>query len=98
MSRKYLGWDSFSHIRAGNPRLDLNVQGLSQHFAAGGLDPHSALAAAYAQIYQFIQRQSSAQAYVDTFMVLAVGSGIMVFLSFMLKKNDPGGGGHVAVE
>jgi MFS transporter, DHA2 family, multidrug resistance protein len=87
-----------SHIRSGNPRLYANVQGLSHRFAAGGLDPHSAQSAAYAQIYQLIQRQSGAQAYVDTFMVLAVGSAIMFFLSFILKKNDPGGGGHIAVE
>jgi hypothetical protein len=30
-------------------------------------------------------------------MVLAVGASIMFFLSFILKKNDPGGGGHVEV-
>jgi MFS transporter, DHA2 family, multidrug resistance protein len=87
-----------SHIRSGNPRLYAGVQGLSQRFAAGGLDPHSAQSAAYAQIYQLIQAQSGALAYIDTFMVLAVGSAIMFFLSFILKKNDPGGGGHVAVE
>jgi DHA2 family multidrug resistance protein len=87
-----------SNIRFGNPRLYGAVQGLSQQFVAGGLDKHSAQAAAYARIYQGIQAQSSAQAYVDTFMVLAVGSGIMFFLSFLLKGNDPGGGGHVAVE
>jgi DHA2 family multidrug resistance protein len=87
-----------ANIRLGNPRLYAAVQGLTQQFVAGGLDQHSARAAAYARIYQGIQAQSSAQAYVDTFMVLAVGSGIMFFLSFILKKNDPGGGGHVAVE
>jgi DHA2 family multidrug resistance protein len=87
-----------SNVRSGNPRLYGAVQGLSQQFVAGGLDKHSAQAAAYARIYQGIQAQSSAQAYIDTFMVLAVGSGIMFFLSFILKRNDPGGGGHVAVE
>jgi len=87
-----------SNIRSGNPRLYGAVQGLSQQFTAGGLDKHSAQAVAYARIYQGIQAQSSAQAYIDTFMVLAVGSGIMFFLSFILKRNDPGGGGHVAVE
>jgi DHA2 family multidrug resistance protein len=87
-----------SHIRSGNPRLYGAVQGLSQQFVASGLDKHSAQAVAYARIYQSIQAQSSAQAYIDTFMVLAVGSGIMFFLSFILKRNDPGGGGHVAVE
>jgi hypothetical protein len=30
-------------------------------------------------------------------MVLAAGSAIMVFLAFILKKNDPGGG-HVVAE
>jgi DHA2 family multidrug resistance protein len=87
-----------SHIRSGNPRLYGAVQGLSHQLAASGLDQHSAQIAAYAKIYQSVQAQSAAQAYVDTFMVLAVGSAIMFFLSFILKRNDPGGGGHVAVE
>jgi hypothetical protein len=30
-------------------------------------------------------------------MVLAVGAGIMFFLAFVLKKNEPGGGGAVEV-
>jgi hypothetical protein len=53
--------------------------------------------AAYARIYQSVQAQASADAYIDTFMVLAVGSAIMFFLSFALKKNDPTGG-HVMAE
>jgi hypothetical protein len=32
----------------------------------------------------------------DTFMVLAVGAAIMFFLSFILEKNEPGGGGDLA--
>jgi len=86
------------HIRYGNPRLLGAVTGLSQQLATSGLDQHSARMAAYARIYQSIQAQASAAAYIDTFMVLAVGSGIMFFLSFLLKKNDPGGGGHVVAE
>jgi hypothetical protein len=31
-------------------------------------------------------------------MVLAVGAAIMFCLTFALKKNDPGGGGRVAVD
>jgi hypothetical protein len=31
-------------------------------------------------------------------MVLAVGAGIMFFLTFALKRNDPRAGGRVAVE
>jgi len=45
-----------------------------------------------------VQAQASAAAYIDTFMVLSIGSAIMIFLAFALKKNDPGGGGHVVAE
>jgi DHA2 family multidrug resistance protein len=86
------------HIRADNPRLQKAVGNLSQHLVQSGLDKHGAQVAAYSRIYQSIQAQSGAAAYVDTFMVLAVGSGIMFFLSFILKKNDPGGGGRVVAE
>jgi DHA2 family multidrug resistance protein len=86
------------HIRADNPRLQGAVSGLSRQLANSGLDKHGAQIAAYARIYQSIQAQAGAAAYVDTFMVLAVGSGIMFFLAFILKKNDPGGGGHVVAE
>jgi DHA2 family multidrug resistance protein len=86
------------HIRAGNSRLQGAVIGLSQQLANSGLDKHKAQTAAYARIYQAIQAQASAAAYIDTFMVLAVGSAMMIFLAFILKKNDPGGGGHVVAE
>jgi DHA2 family multidrug resistance protein len=86
-----------THLRSGNPRFYGAVQGLSRTFSAGGMDPSSAKMAAYAQLYRFVAGQSSALAYIDTFMVLAVGSGIMVFLSFVLKKNELGGG-HIALE
>jgi DHA2 family multidrug resistance protein len=85
------------HIRAGNPRLQGAVHGLSQQLANSGLDQHKAQIVAYARIYRSIQAQASAAAYIDTFMVLAVGSAIMFFLAFILRKNDPGGG-HVVVE
>ena len=89
--------DVATHIQAGNPRLQAGVIGLSQKLASSGLDKHTAQLTAYAQIYRLIQAQASASAYIDTFMVLCVGSAIMIFLSFALKKNDPGGG-HVVVE
>jgi hypothetical protein len=51
---------------------------------------------AYARLYQGTQAQAASMAYIDTFMVLAVGAAIMFFLALVLKKNDPGGGGEVA--
>jgi MFS transporter, DHA2 family, multidrug resistance protein len=86
------------HIGAGNPRVQGAITGLSQQLANAGLDKHTAQMTAYARTYQVVQAQASAEAYVDTFMVLAVGSAIMIFLAFILKKNDLGGGGRIAVE
>jgi len=55
------------------------------------------MATAYARIYQSVQAQAASLAYIDTFMVLSVAAGVMFFLSFMLKRNDPASGGvHVA--
>jgi DHA2 family multidrug resistance protein len=83
--------------RVDNPNFAHATQALSRHFAYGGLGKHEAIATAYARIHQSLQAQAGTLAYIDTFMVLSVAAGIMFFLSFMLKKNDPGGGGvHVA--
>lgn len=81
-----------------NARLDnanfVNAaQGLTQHYVNAGLGSHEAQATAYASIYRALQAQAATLAYIDTFKVLSVGAAIMFFLSFILKKNDPGGGG-----
>jgi MFS transporter, DHA2 family, multidrug resistance protein len=79
--------------RVDNPNFANAAQGLTQHFVNAGIGRHEALATAYAQIYQSLLAQAATLAYIDTFMVLAVGSAVMFFLSFLLAKNDPGGGG-----
>jgi DHA2 family multidrug resistance protein len=85
------------YARAGSPNFQNSVSGLSQLSANSGLAPRDAQLAAYARLYQSLQAQAASLAYIDTFMVLAVGAAIMFFLSFFLKKNDPGGGGEAAV-
>jgi len=85
------------HTVAGNPRFQKAVGNLSQRLAQSGLEKHSAHAAAYSRLYHSVLAQASAAAYIDTFMVLGVGSVIMFFLSFALKKNDPSGR-HVVAE
>jgi DHA2 family multidrug resistance protein len=83
--------------RVDNPNFANAAQGFTRHFVSAGLGRHEALATAYARIYQSLQAQAASLAYIDTFMVLSVGAAIMFCLSFMLRKNDPGGGGvHVA--
>jgi MFS transporter, DHA2 family, multidrug resistance protein len=80
------------YTRPDSPNFQNSVNGLSQQLAHGGLSAHEARAQAYARIYQAVQAQAASLAYIDTFMVLAIGSAIMFFLAFLLKKNDPGGG------
>ena len=86
------------HARPDNPNFQNAVNGLSQRFAHLGLSAHEAQARAYGSIYQGLQAQAASLAYIDTFMVLAMGAAVMFFLTFALKKNDPGGGGHVVAE
>jgi DHA2 family multidrug resistance protein len=85
------------NARPDNPNFQNSADGLTQHFAQFGLSPHEAHARAYANIYQGVQSQAASLAYIDTFMVLAIGAAIMFCLSFVLKKNEPGGGGAEAV-
>ena len=81
-----------SHTDPGNPNFQNAVNGLAQRLSAYGLGPHEARAAAYGRIYGQIQAQAGSLAYIDTFKVLAVGSLIMFFMAFILKRNNPGKG------
>jgi len=83
-------------VRVDNPNFVNAARGMAQHFMKSGLGRHEALATSYARIYQSLQGQAATLAYIDTFMVLCVSAGIMFCLSFMLNRNDPGGGVHVA--
>jgi DHA2 family multidrug resistance protein len=85
------------YARPDNPNFQNSANGLAQYFAHSGLSTHEAQARAYASIYQGLQAQAASLAYIDTFMVLAVGSAIMFGLTFFLEKNEPGGGGEVSV-
>lgn len=85
------------NARVDNPNFANAAHELSKHLATSGLGKHEALATAYARIYGALQAQAASLAYIDTFMVLSIAAGIMFCLSFMLRRNDPGGGGtHVA--
>jgi len=79
--------------RVDNPNFRNSADRLTQHFVNSGLSRHDAIRTAYAQVYRLVQAQAATLAYIDTFMVLSVAAAVMFFLSFALKKNDPGGGG-----
>src|SRR6202163_1928130 len=82
--------------RPDNPNFQNTLNGLTQQLAHSGLGVHEARAQAYARIYQEVQAHAASLAYIDTFMVLAVGAAFMFFLAFVLKRNDPGGGAELA--
>ena len=85
------------YARVDSSNFQNSVNGLSQHLASSGLGSYEGHAVAYARLYQSLQAQAASLAYIDTFMVLAVGAAIMFCLTFVLKKNDPGGGGEAAL-
>jgi MFS transporter, DHA2 family, multidrug resistance protein len=86
------------NARVDNPNFANAASGLSHQLATAGVGRHEAQITAYAQIYQALQNQAASLAYIDTFMVLCVGAGIMFCLAFLLKKNALGGGGVRVVE
>ncbi len=59
---------------------------------AGKLGPANAAMGAQTQIYEQLQRQTQALAYVDVYFVLSAASAIMVLATFLLDKNKPGAG------
>ncbi|HUN62566.1 MAG TPA: DHA2 family efflux MFS transporter permease subunit [Candidatus Sulfotelmatobacter sp.] len=85
------------YVRSGSQNFQNALNRLTAQAMHGGLSPVDAQKQAIARLYALVQAQAGTLAYVDIFMVLAVGSGIMFLLAFLLKKNDPGGGGDVAV-
>jgi DHA2 family multidrug resistance protein len=87
-----------SHATLFDPALRDQVNGLSQQLVESGVARADAKAHAYGLIYQTVQAQAQTLAYIDTYMVLAIGASIMFLLSFIIRKNDPHTGGHVVVE
>ena len=86
-----------AHVTPGQPTFNQAVSALAARLAVSGLDITRATSQAYARLYQLLIGQATTLAYIDTFWVLSVGAGIMFLLSFALRKNEPGGGGEMAV-
>jgi MFS transporter, DHA2 family, multidrug resistance protein len=86
-----------SHVTPGSPTAPQAVATLARRLTIAGLDSNLAHRQAIGRIYQATIAQAMTLAYIDTFSILAVVGAIMFVLSFALKKNDPGGGGEVAV-
>jgi len=53
---------------------------------------------AYSRLNATVEHQAAALSYIDTFWLLGVATGIMFFLSFFLRKNEPGRGKKPTLE
>ncbi|MDT7816139.1 MAG: transporter, family, multidrug resistance protein [Acidobacteriaceae bacterium] len=87
-----------SHATGYDPAFRNQLSGLSRQLLHAGASPPDAKVQAYGRLYRSLQVQSQTLAYIDTFMVLAVLASIMFLLTFIVRRNDPGGGGHVVAE
>ena len=75
-----------SHTGVSNPIFQNSVASLANQLRqAGAGQPQTQ---AYRRIYESMQNQASALSYIDTFWILGIATGIMFFLSFLLRKNS----------
>jgi len=81
------------HTTPSDPALQNYVAGVSRQLVHSGISAADAQTHAYGLIYQQMQAQAQTLAYIDTYMVLAVGAGIMFVLTYIVRKNDPKAGG-----
>lgn len=77
--------------------FDAAIQSLTTQLAQAGMSVYDAGQQAVGRLYGLVQAQAATLAYVDVFWLLAVFSALMLFCSFLLKANKPGGGASVSV-
>jgi MFS transporter, DHA2 family, multidrug resistance protein len=78
-------------------RFQSAVAALASQLHAKGLSLHEAQRQALDRLYAVLQAQAQALSYMDAYWILALAATAMFFGSFLLKKNEPGKGGHVAM-
>jgi DHA2 family multidrug resistance protein len=86
-----------SYSTSYDPVFRNQAAALSRQLVQSGTSAADALHQAHGMIYRSMQNQSLLLSYVDAYKVLAIGAGIMFFLAFVMRRNDPSGGGEVAV-
>jgi DHA2 family multidrug resistance protein len=86
-----------SHTSNYDPLFRNQADALSHQLTQSGTSAADALHQAHGMIYQSMQNQSLLLSYVDAYKVLGVGAAIMFVLAFFMRRNDPKGGGDVAI-
>jgi len=85
------------HATNYDPAFRNQMRGLSQQLVHAGATAPDANVQALGRVYQGVQVQAQTLAYIDTYMILAIAASVMFVLAFIVKRNDPGAGGEVAV-
>lgn len=80
------------NLNPADPIFQQRLQSLTGTFS-GVAGPANAASMAQGQIYLQLSQQTQTQAYVDVYFMLAYATLLMIPLSFLLRKNQPGGGG-----
>jgi DHA2 family multidrug resistance protein len=73
------------------------ITGLASQLNHAGLSLQAAYEQAIGRLYGMVQMQAAALSYSDVYWLLALSAAAMFFASFLLKKNEPGKSGHVAI-
>jgi len=84
--------DLTPNVTGGAQILRNAAASLAAHLTASGVDAARAMKQAEALVYRSVIGQATLLAYVDTYVILAIGAAVMFLFSFALKKNQPGGG------
>jgi DHA2 family multidrug resistance protein len=76
-----------SHTSLGNSAFQSAAVALADRLKRGGVrEPQLQ---AYGRVYDVMQNQAMTLSYIDAFWMLGIAAGVMFFLSFLLKKNNP---------
>jgi DHA2 family multidrug resistance protein len=78
-----------SHTSLGDPSFRDSATALADRLRRGGVGRPDTQA--LSRIYEIMRNQASTLSYIDTFWMLGIAAGIMFFLTFLLRKNNPRG-------
>jgi MFS transporter, DHA2 family, multidrug resistance protein len=78
-----------SHTGSGDPGFRDSAAALADRLGQSGVGRPETQA--LSRIYETMRNQASTLSYIDTFWMLGIAAGIMFFLTFLLRKNNPRG-------
>jgi hypothetical protein len=78
-----------SHTSFGDPSFRESATALADRLGQNGVGQPDTQA--LTRMYNTVRDQASTLSYIDAFWMLGVAAGIMFFLTFLLRENNPRG-------